>query len=90
MASAIRYTGDNVREVSEFITPEPHSPYELKGGVWIKQYCDPIRYRLVVPARNGDVELAAGDYIVREDDKPGVARLNASQMRAEYPEYLNG
>jgi len=54
MASAIRYTGDNVREVSEFITPEPHSPYELKGGVWIK------------------------------------LRLNASQMRAEYPEYLNG
>lgn len=88
MAEAIRYTGDNARDVSMFITPEPHGPFELKGGVWLKQLYSQRIFRLVIPAREGEVDLAPGDYVVREDGLPGVIRLNLTQMRAEYPELM--
>jgi|GEM_PF-2855294 len=82
MKQAIKWTGDNAQQICTAISGLDLKPYELGGGVWLKQP-EPGTFQLAIPARNGEVYLNEGDFAVQEDDGCWI-RLSPEQFEKEY------
>lgn len=80
---AYRWTGENSQEICAAVTGLDLKPYELGGGVSLRQRGG--AFFLTLPAREGEVWLSEGDYAVKESDGEWV-RLSPDQMAEEYPD----
>lgn len=60
---AIQWTGDNTREVTEWVEPKL-APFAMPKGWWLKQL-EVGQFALVIPTLEGDHEARVGDWIIR-------------------------
>lgn len=66
----IKWTGENSQEICKAITGMKLRPYEIKGGVWLRQMqSKDNRMVLAIPGRFGEVYLEVGDYAVQSIDR---------------------
>ncbi len=84
MRQAIQWNGRNATDISEAVSGEKCSPFELRGGVYLKQGERSGEFGLVIPARHGPVTLRPGDWAAQEGDGCWV-RLSDAQFQREHP-----
>ena len=94
MTYAMKFDGKNAHAICAWATGQELKPHELAGGFWLKQLSGPdalpgdeavTGWQLAAPAKNGEVYLDEGDFLLKEDDGE-LIRLSPDQMRVEHPE----
>jgi len=64
---AMRWTGDNTRDVALWAEPTL-APYALPEGWWLRQHIAPTGnyFTLVLPCRGSEQDARVGDWIVKQ------------------------